>query len=80
MGGYIRYHWGIENQLHWQLDYSFREDLSKKQIRNAAQNYSAMVKAGLNLINSNTTEKRSMRGKRKKCAMSDEYREKCFGF
>jgi predicted transposase YbfD/YdcC len=80
MSTYVRGHWGMENQLHWQLDYTFREDLSKKQIRNAAQNYSTMIKTGLNLININTTEKRSMRGKRKKCAMSDEYREKCFGF
>jgi hypothetical protein len=34
----------------------------------------------INLINSVEGKKRSMRGKRKMCALSDEYREKCFGF
>lgn len=26
----IRKHWGIENNLHWQLDFTFREDESRK--------------------------------------------------
>ncbi len=26
----IRQHWSIENNLHWQLDVTFREDYSKK--------------------------------------------------
>ncbi|MCS2949046.1 hypothetical protein NXX54_11950 [Bacteroides sp. BFG-638] len=26
----IRQHWSIENNLHWQLDVTFREDYSKR--------------------------------------------------
>ncbi len=28
-GQIIRGHWGIENRLHWQLDVTYREDLSR---------------------------------------------------
>jgi len=77
---YIRGHWGIENKLHWQLDVTFGEDASQKQTQNAAQNFSAMLKVALNLITTNALEKGSKKGKRKKCAFSDNYREKCFGF
>jgi predicted transposase YbfD/YdcC len=76
----IRAHWGIENRLHWHLDFTFGEDDSKKQAQNAAVNFSSMIKVAINLINSVEGKKRSMRGKRKMCALSDEYREKCFGF
>ena len=31
----IRQHWSIGNNLHWQLDVTFREDYSKK-VKNAA--------------------------------------------
>lgn len=27
----IRFYWGIEHKLHWQLDVSFREDAGKKE-------------------------------------------------
>ena len=29
MSGCIRGHWGVENNLHWQLDVSFQEDQSR---------------------------------------------------
>lgn len=45
----IRFYWGIEHKLHWQLDVSFREDAGKKR-KNAAQNFSAIYKMALRLI------------------------------
>jgi len=38
----IRYHWGIENKLHWILDVAFGEDASRKRKGNAAQNFSIL--------------------------------------
>lgn len=35
----VRSHWNIENHLHWSLDVQFGEDASRKQIKNAAQNF-----------------------------------------
>ena len=37
-GGGLRDHWGIENNLHWQLDVTFGEDGNRVQRRNAAEN------------------------------------------
>ena len=74
----IRSHWGIENSLHWVLDVQFGEDLSRKRIRNAAQNFAIIRKIALNLIKADE-EKISANRKRKKCAMSDSYRAKILG-
>lgn len=76
MGKYIRQHWSVENSLHWVLDVSFLEDRSKKQANNAASNFSLILKMGMNLLNQVEGKKASMSGKRKKCARSDEFREK----
>jgi predicted transposase YbfD/YdcC len=80
MGKYIRQHWSVENSLHWVLDVSFHEDRSKKQANNAASNYSIILKMAMNLLNQVDGKKISMTGKRKKCARSDEYREKALRF
>ncbi len=75
----IRSHWNVENQLHWSLDVIFGEDLSRKRIRNAAQNFSTIRKMALNLLKTQN-EKISVNRKRNKCALSDHYREKTLGF
>jgi len=46
----IRYHWGIENKLHWVLDESFREDRSRVRYNNAGENLATMRKIVLNLL------------------------------
>jgi predicted transposase YbfD/YdcC len=46
-----RSHWSIENKLHWILDVAFLEDQSRKRDNKAAQNFSALIKITLNLIN-----------------------------
>ena len=76
----IRGHWSIENSLHWVLYVGFREDMSKKEARNAAANYSAILKVAMNLLQKVEEKKVSMARKRKKCRGSDQYREKCLGF
>ena len=37
----LRGHWGIENNLHWQLDVHLGEDRSRIQDRNAARNFAS---------------------------------------
>ena len=41
----IRKHWNIENNLHWQLDVSFREDFIRMD-RKAMMNLSALKQTG----------------------------------
>jgi predicted transposase YbfD/YdcC len=38
----LRGHWGVENNLHWQLDVSFGEDANRVADRNAAENLASM--------------------------------------
>ena len=56
----IRSHWAIENKLHWVLDVGFNEDASRKRNRNAAQNYSILLKIALNLLRNEKTEKQGV--------------------
>ena len=69
----IRSHWGIENKLHWVLDMAFNEDASRKRNKNAAQNYSILLKIALNLLRNEKTEKQGVAGKRLKAGWNEEY-------
>lgn len=81
VNNHIRGHWSIENNLHWVLDVGFKEDSSKKRRYNSPENFSVVLKICMNLLGKTTGEpKMSMGRKRKKCALSDEFREKCLQF
>ena len=69
---FIRQHWTIENNLHWQLDVTFREDYSKK-VKNAARNFSAVTKIALSVLKKEQTTKGSMNLKRLKAGWDDNY-------
>ena len=70
---YIRSHWGVENKLHWVLDVGFSEDASRKRNKNAAQNYSIILKIALNLLRSDKKTKQVIPGKRLKAAWNENY-------
>lgn len=69
----IRSHWGVENKLHWTLDVGFSEDASRKRNKNAAQNYSILLKIALNLLKNEKTEKQGIAGKRLKAGWNEGY-------
>ena len=66
----------IENQLHWQLDVSFREDECRVCRDHAPANLSVIRRFALGLLKRETGCKKGVAIKRLKCAGSDEYREK----
>jgi predicted transposase YbfD/YdcC len=74
--GAVRGHWGIENNLHWQLDVSFREDECRVRTDHAPANLSVIRRFALGLLKRETSCRRGIETKRLKCAASDEYREK----
>ena len=47
---YIRFHWGIENSLHWTLDMTFREDEQRKRDKHSARNFAIVRKIALNML------------------------------
>ena len=69
----IRKHWTIENNLHWVLDVTFREDESRVRDRIAARNLAVLRKIALNLISRDQSSKTSKRGRRKQAAWNDNY-------
>ena len=75
----IRQHWGIENKLHWALDVSFAEDLDRKRVANAAQNFSLLNRIALNLLQQDKTTKLGIKGKRLKAGWDNDYLLALFG-
>lgn len=67
-----RGHWSIENQLHWNLDVTFKEDASRARKGYAAQNLSAIRKLALQVVKGHN-DKRSLRKRRFRAALSQEY-------
>jgi predicted transposase YbfD/YdcC len=46
----LRQHWGIENNLHWQLDVNFGEDRNRVQKRHSAENLALIRRLTLTLL------------------------------
>jgi predicted transposase YbfD/YdcC len=49
-GQALRGHWGIENDLHWQLDVSFQEDKNRVGKRHGAENLALVRRLALSLL------------------------------
>lgn len=71
--GYVRGHWSVENNLHWQLDISFHEDQSRTRKGHGAQNYSRLSRIALNLIKRDRTLKASVKGRRLYAGWDHDY-------
>jgi len=68
----LRGHWGIENNLHWQLDVTFHEDANQVENRHGAANLSLFRKLALSLLKQNPRQE-SMARKRKAAAVDPDY-------
>ena len=72
-GRVIRQHWGIENQLHWTLDVTWREDQCRVRSFHSPRNFALLRRIALNALNQETTVRRSLRQKVKRAAMNNDY-------
>ena len=73
MAGYVRGHWSVENNLHWQLDVSFGEDDRRIRKDHGAENFSRLCRMALNLVKSDKSVKAGMKAKRKKAGWDEPY-------
>jgi predicted transposase YbfD/YdcC len=73
MLAYVRGHWGIENQLHWSLDVTFREDTLRNRVGHSAENFSRIRRLALNLLRRDKTCKVGLKGKRLKACLKEDY-------
>jgi predicted transposase YbfD/YdcC len=73
MARYARGHWAVENNLHWQLDVSFREDDRRIRKGHGAENFSRLSRIALNLLKRNTSVKIGIKGKRLNAGWDHDY-------
>jgi predicted transposase YbfD/YdcC len=67
-----RTHWTIENQLHWVLDVTLREDAARSRSDHAPQNLALIRKLALNILRQHP-EKASIKTKTKKAGWNDDF-------
>lgn len=74
----IRAHWSIENNLHWTLDVTFREDECRIRKDHAPQNLANIRRFALNMLKQDPS-KISIKRKRLKALMNPNYRLQILG-
>lgn len=67
-----RNHWGIESSLHWCLDMTFHEDLSRIRKDNSAENMAVIRHIALTILK-NMNDKMSVARRGRHCAYDDDY-------
>lgn len=70
----LRNHWGIENNLHWQLDVSFSEDANRASKRNQAENLALLRRMALTMLKRHPSKK-SIVGKQWTAALNPSFLE-----
>jgi predicted transposase YbfD/YdcC len=73
-GQALRGHWGIENNLHWQLDVTFGEDANRVANRNSAANLAVIRRLAVGLLKGHKSKK-SMANKRYAAALNEKVLE-----
>jgi predicted transposase YbfD/YdcC len=73
-GKALRGHWGIENNLHWQLDVTFGEDANRVQRRHGAENLALVRRLALGLLKQHVG-KQSVACKRLAAALDTDFLE-----
>lgn len=69
----IRRHWAIENELHWVLDVTFREDANRTRDQNAGANLGLIRRTALSLLKQ-TAGKNSLKTKRAQAGWNEKFR------
>lgn len=68
-----RFHWGIENGLHWVLDVAFDEDRSRVRLKNAQATWVALRHLATNLLKQDKTIKAGIEAKRLRAGWDRAY-------
>ena len=68
----VRFHWGVENRLHWRLDVVMNEDQARNRLGNGPHNLAVLRHMALNVMQKDAT-RGSFRGKLKRAGWDDAY-------
>lgn len=69
----VRGHWAIENQLHWSLDVTFREDHNLTRTGFAAEKLAFIRRLALMLLKRETSVKVGLQAKRLRAGWHNDY-------
>ena len=72
----LRSHWGVENELHYTLDVTFREDASRLRKGNTPQITAGFRRMALSILKADTSINDNVRGKRLLAGWNPENLEK----
>jgi predicted transposase YbfD/YdcC len=72
MAKVVRGHWGVENQLHWRLDMTFREDESRLNRGHGAENFSRLRRIVINKLRAVQGEM-SLKTTRYRCSIDRDF-------
>ena len=72
----VRGHWGIENNLHWQLDVTFGEDDLRIRRGHGPANMSILMRTALSLLKKETSNGRGIATKRLSAGWNEAYLDK----
>ena len=72
----VRGHWGIENNLHWQLDVTFGEDDLRIRRSHGPANMSILMRMALSLLKKESSNARGIATKRLAAGWNESYLEK----
>lgn len=78
IGGIIRGHWSIENQLHWMLDVVFEEDAARARKDNSPLNLNILRKTALSLLLKVKGKRESLKRLMFRAAMNTNFLELVF--
>jgi len=73
LGQIVRAHWGIENNLHWVLDYAFSEDAQRVRKGYSASNMAILRHLALNLLKTEKSIKVGIKTKRLRAGWDENY-------
>ena len=69
----IRYHWCVENKLHWVMDMDFDEDACRARADHAPENFAMLRQIAHNLIRQESSKKVSIRRKINKAGWDNDF-------
>jgi len=69
----VRGHWSVENNLHWQLDVSFREDERRIRTDHGAENFSRLCRIALNVLKREKRTKAGIKSKQLSAGWDHDY-------
>lgn len=72
----IRYHWNVENKLHWVMDVDFDEDCCRARSDHAPENFALLRQIAHNLVKQESSKNVSVRRKINKAGWDNHFLER----